>query len=190
MLIDDVTITVASGKGGTGAVAFNKNMMSFGPAGGSGGDGGNVYMEGVADLSALRQYRNRKEFYAENGEGGKRQFNDGHDGEHITLKVPVGTVIHNLDTGVDNEIVKIGEKILIAKGGHGGKGNYLFRSPDQHQPDAIQGRDAGRRIQIASGTQTHRRCRFYRFAQCRQNQFIERTDRRGRQSRQLSVHDP
>lgn len=138
MLIDDVTIKVASGKGGKGAVAFNKNMMSLGPAGGSGGNGGNVYIEGVIDLGALRKFRNQKEFYAENGHDGRGQFVDGHTGADIILKVPVGTVIHNLNTKNDVEIVKIGEQILIAKGGHGGKGNFHFRSPVNTSPRQFQ----------------------------------------------------
>lgn len=138
MLIDDVTIKVASGKGGKGAVAFNKNMMSLGPAGGSGGNGGNVYIEGVIDLGALRKFRNQKEFYAENGHDGRGQFVDGHAGADIILKVPTGTVIHNLNTKNDVEIVKIGEQILIAQGGHGGKGNFHFRSPINTSPKQFQ----------------------------------------------------
>ncbi|MBI3638307.1 GTPase ObgE [Candidatus Wolfebacteria bacterium] len=138
MLIDDVKIKIAGGDGGKGAVAFNKNMMSLGPVGGSGGNGGNVYAEGIADLSALRQFRFKKDFAAENGQDGKPQFNDGHDGKDIILKVPVGTVIHNLDTKADIEIIKIGEKVLIAKGGHGGKGNFHFRSSTNTSPKQFQ----------------------------------------------------
>ena len=57
MLVDDITIKIQAGKGGKGAVAFNKNMMSLGPAGGSGGRGGNIFVEGVVDISRLRQFR-------------------------------------------------------------------------------------------------------------------------------------
>jgi GTP-binding protein len=138
MLIDDVIIKIAGGDGGRGAVAFNKNMMSLGPVGGSGGNGGNVYAEGVVDLNALRQFRFKKDFSAENGQNGKPQFNDGHDGKNIFLKVPVGTVIHNLDTKADIEIIKIGEKVLIVKGGHGGKGNFHFRSSTNTSPKEFQ----------------------------------------------------
>jgi len=138
MLIDDVTITVTSGSGGRGAVAFNKNMMSLGPAGGSGGNGGSVHCEGVVDLSALRQFRFKKDLDADAGENGKPQFNDGKDGPDLILKVPVGTVIHNLETGKDTEITAIGERVLVAKGGHGGKGNFLFRSPRLTSPKRFQ----------------------------------------------------
>lgn len=139
MLIDDITIHVIAGHGGKGAVAFNKNMMALGPAGGSGGVGGSVYAEGVADIGALRNFRYKKDWRAEDGQNGKMQFNDGHAGENVVFKVPVGTVIHNLTTGEDREIVRIGERILLAKGGRGGKGNFHYRSstnttPKQSQP--------------------------------------------------------
>ncbi len=138
MLIDNVIIKTGGGDGGKGAVAFNKNMMSLGPVGGSGGNGGNVYVEGVADLSALRQFRFKKEFFAENGLDGRGQFCDGNIGEDIILKVPTGTIVKNLITKNEFEILKIGESVLIAKGGHGGKGNFLFRSPKNTSPVRFQ----------------------------------------------------
>jgi GTP-binding protein len=139
MLIDDVKIKVSAGHGGKGSVAFNKTLMNLGPAGGSGGLGGSVYIMGVSDLSALGQFRFKKEFAAEDGREGRGQFRDGYDAEDLVLKVPVGTIAHNLTTDVDFEISKVGEKILIAKGGKGGKGNFQFRtsrntSPKQFQP--------------------------------------------------------
>jgi len=139
MLIDDVNVRISAGHGGKGAVAFNKNLMSLGPAGGAGGLGGSVYAEGVSDLSALGQFRFKKEFPAEDGRDGRGQFRDGHDGKDLILKVPVGTIAHNLTTGVDVEVDHVGERVLLAKGGNGGKGNFLFRSsrntsPKQSQP--------------------------------------------------------
>src|SRR5580700_1906252 len=116
MLIDDVNVRISAGHGGKGAVAFNKNLMSLGPAGGSGGKGGSVWGLGVSDLSALGQFRFKKEFSAESGMDGRGQFRDGHDGKDLVLKLPVGTVAHNLTTGEDVSIEKIGEKVLLAKG--------------------------------------------------------------------------
>jgi len=138
MLIDDVTIRVRAGAGGRGAVAFQKVKMALGPTGGSGGHGGDVYIEGVSDLSALQAFRYKKEVAAENGREGRSQFRDGDRGEMLIIKVPVGTVIHNLDTSVDREILKIREKILIAKGGRGGKGNFLYRSSKNTSPKESQ----------------------------------------------------
>ena len=137
MLIDDVAIKVRAGDGGKGAVAFNKNLMSLGPAGGSGGNGGSIYFEGVSDLSSLNQFRYKKDIKAKDGENGRGQFNDGADGENLILKVPIGTVIHKAGAK-DQEILKIGEKVLIANGGHGGKGNFLFRSPKLTTPKRFQ----------------------------------------------------
>ncbi|MDP3052500.1 MAG: GTPase ObgE [bacterium] len=134
MLIDDVTIKVEAGNGGRGAVAFNKNMMSLGPVGGSGGRGGSIYFEGVSDLNALSQFRYKKNIKAIDGSNGQGQFRDGPDGSDIVLKVPVGTIIQKIETGKTEEVLKIGERIFIAKGGHGGKGNFKFRSPKNTTP--------------------------------------------------------
>lgn len=138
MLIDDITIKIKAGNGGRGSVAFNKNMMSLGPVGGDGGNGGSVYFEGVSDLSALSQFRHSKEFETENGENGRGQFMDGADGKDLTLKVPVGTVIHNLGTKDAQEIIKTHERILAAQGGRGGKGNFKFRSAINRSPKQFQ----------------------------------------------------
>ena len=149
MLIDSVKIKIAAGDGGKGAVAFNKNMMSLGPAGGSGGNGGSIFVEGVVDLSALKQFRNKKDFSAENGQDGRGQFVDGKTGEDIFLKVPVGTVVKNLTTNNEFEVLKIGERFLLAKGGHGGKGNFLFRSPKNTSPKRFQFGLDGEKFEIS-----------------------------------------
>jgi GTP-binding protein len=152
MLIDDVTIKVRAGAGGRGAVAFNKTKMSLGPTGASGGRGGSIYIEGISDLGALLQFRYKKEIAARNGEDGKAQLNDGKNGEEIVLKVPVGTVIHNLTTGEDLEIISIGQRLPIVSGGHGGKGNYHFRSSTNTTPTEFQaglpGQEAELRLEL------------------------------------------
>jgi GTP-binding protein len=148
MFIDEVSIAIGGGHGGKGAVAFDKNKMALGPAGGSGGKGGSVYAEGVADIGALRQFRFQKEFLAENGEPGRGQFRDGHTGKDILLKVPVGTVVHNLTTGKDIEITNIGERIMLAAGGIGGKGNFQFRSPRNTSPEQFQSGRPGERFDV------------------------------------------
>jgi len=139
MITDDVKITVIAGHGGKGAVAFQRTKQSLGPTGGNGGNGGSVTLKGVSDLTALNQFRNKKELVAENGRNGRSQFRDGHVGENLVINVPVGTVIHNLDTADIQEIVKVDESVVVALGGRGGKGNFLFRSsrnttPEQFQP--------------------------------------------------------
>ncbi len=134
MVTDDVKIRISAGHGGKGAVAFNSNLKSLGPTGAKGGRGGDVYAEGIADLSALNQFRYKKEFSAENGEDGGRQFRDGHAGHDLVFRLPVGTVIHNLTNGTELAIEKIGERVLLAKGGPGGRGNFHFRSSRNTTP--------------------------------------------------------
>ncbi len=138
MLIDDIKIKVKAGRGGDGSVAFNSVKMSLGPTGADGGNGGNIYLEGVSDLGALRCFRYKKEVAAKNGERGRVQFNDGKDGEDIILKVPIGTVVHDLPAGKDFEIISIGQRLLVAKGGRGGKGNFKFRSSINTSPTEFQ----------------------------------------------------
>ncbi|MCX6723224.1 MAG: GTPase ObgE, partial [Candidatus Staskawiczbacteria bacterium] len=139
MIVDEIKINVTAGHGGKGMVAFRRIKFMKGPAGGNGGNGGNVFLEGVADLGALRKFRFKKDYQAPNGENGKSGLHDGAHAEDFTLHVPVGTVCHNLTTGEDIEITKMGQKELVAKGGKGGKGNWHFRSginisPRQSQP--------------------------------------------------------
>ena len=138
MLIDDITIKVIAGDGGRGKVAFNSNMMSRGPVGGRGGNGGSVYLEGNSSLNLLNNLRFKKEVKATNGQDGKSQFHDGSNGNDLILKVPVGTLIHNLDIDEEEEIIEIGQRVLAAKGGHGGKGNFLFRGPRNTSPRQSQ----------------------------------------------------
>lgn len=138
MLIDDVKIKVRAGHGGKGMVTFSKLPGFLGPTGGSGGNGGSIYFTGVSELDALKQFRFKKEIEAEKGENGKGQRLDGANAEDLFLKVPVGTVIHNLTNQEDLEVVKVGEPVLVAKGGKGGKGNYLFRSSTNTTPMQAQ----------------------------------------------------
>ena len=138
MLIDDVTIKIRAGNGGDGKVAFNRNMMSLGPVGGSGGDGGSVYFEGISDLDALSQFRKKKDLAADDGGNGLGQFVDGPKGNDLILKVPVGTVIYNLSTQSDQEIVSPGHRICVATGGRGGRGNFHFRGPTNTTPKEFE----------------------------------------------------
>lgn len=138
MLIDDVTIDVKAGDGGDGASTFNKNMNELGPTGTSGGHGGSVWCTGVADIGALARWRNSKAAHAGDGEPGQGQYRDGKDGADLAFPVPVGTVVHNLDTGTDEEVTAIGQQVLIARGGKGGKGNFHYRSSTNTSPRKYQ----------------------------------------------------
>lgn len=148
MLIDDITIHVKSGKGGDGLVAFNKNPKALGPTGGSGGRGGSLYFECISNISALNRLRYKKVFEAENGKNGQRQLRNGASGEDLIIQVPIGTVIHNLTSGNDQEIVKLKERLLIAKGGRGGKGNFCFRGSKNTSPKQFQYGQSGKGFDI------------------------------------------
>lgn len=148
MLIDDIKIKISAGSGGKGAVAFNTNLKSLGPTGASGGKGGSVYGKGVSDISALQQFRFKKEFEAENGGNGRGQSRDGKDGTDLIFKLPTGTVIHNLTNGNKTEIQKIGERVLLAQGGIGGRGNFHFRSSRNTTPTQFQGGRPGEAFEL------------------------------------------
>src|SRR3989338_6369014 len=134
MLIDEITIQTNAGDGGSGAVAFNKVKLSRGPTGGDGGTGGSVYFEGTTDINALMSLSGRKEVDAEDGRDGRGQFLDGRRGEDLILPVPTGTTITNLETNYAQEITKVGERILAAGGGTGGRGNFKFSSSANTTP--------------------------------------------------------
>ncbi|MFA6097766.1 MAG: GTPase ObgE [Candidatus Paceibacterota bacterium] len=134
MIVDEIQIIIKGGKGGDGSVSFDTSKGGRGPSGARGGHGGSVYLEGVSDLTALNRFRYKKEFCSEDGENGRSKFRDGANGDDIVLKVPIGTIVHNLDTKKDFEIVKVGQKEIIAKGGRGGRGNWFFRSPTNTTP--------------------------------------------------------
>ncbi len=140
MFIDTAIIKVKAGRGGDGVVAFNGVKMMLGPTGGSGGNGGDIYLEAVADLGALRKYRRIKSFKADDGRPGRSSFRDGHRGKELTLVVPRGTFVKNLITNTWCELATVGQRLLVAKGGVGGRGNFHFRSPTNTTP---KGAEAG-----------------------------------------------
>jgi len=148
MIVDEIKITVAGGKGGDGMVTFSKVKMSQGPTGGSGGNGGNIFLEGVSDLGALRQFVFKKNVKAGDGQNGKSALNDGHNGKDLVLYVPVGTVCCNITKGRNFEITKIGQRELIAKGGDGGRGNFLFRSSTSTSPRKYEKGDDGETFEL------------------------------------------
>lgn len=138
MLIDDVTVTISGGKGGDGIVGFSKTRLTLGPTGGNGGPGGDVYLEGVNDISALQQFKFTKEFRGEDGGKGTTRLNDGPRGKDLILKIPVGTVVTNLATGESHEITKAGEQLMVAHGGYRGRGNFHFRASTNTSPQEFE----------------------------------------------------
>ncbi len=133
---DEATIYAESGKGGDGVIRWlrTKETARGGPAGGDGGRGGDVILVGVRDLAALSNYRYEKKFHAENGEAGKGELKHGSDGSDVLLKIPVGTLVHVVETGDEYEITKEDEQITLFRGGKGGLGNARFKGPTNQNP--------------------------------------------------------
>lgn len=137
MFIDYAEIEIRSGDGGDGAVTFRREKFvpKGGPSGGNGGFGGNVIIETHPNLSTLLDFRYKKKFFAKNGSPGGSSLKDGKTGDDIIIKVPVGTVIRDAET---NEILfdlpEANKKVIVAKGGKGGKGNSNFATPTNRTP--------------------------------------------------------
>ena len=152
MLIDEVTLEVSAGKGGDGVVRFTRTMMNEGPTGGNGGRGGNVVLLGVSDLGALRPFRSVKSVRAENGGNGEQNMRTGADGDDRIIRVPVGTVARDMERGKEYDIVFPGQKVLVARGGNGGFGNFHFRSSRNTTPDranpGLPGESATLRLEL------------------------------------------
>ena len=145
--VDYVTITVRSGRGGAGAVAFRREKYEpqGGPAGGDGGNGGSVIIEGDSNLYTLLDFRYNRHHFAENGETGAGNNRTGRSGQDIVLRVPLGTVARQRGTGeIIGEVCVQGERLILAEGGRGGKGNAFFKSPTNQTPRHAQPGEAGR----------------------------------------------
>ena len=127
MLIDDITLLVEAGSGGRGGVYFGKGQLSKSPAGGDGGKGADVYFEGVADINALAAYTGSSDVHADNGKDGGANFRDGRGADDRILKIPVGTVVINIETGETREVPRVGDRLVAALGGKGGQGNFTLR---------------------------------------------------------------
>lgn len=137
MLLDEVEITLKGGHGGPGRVSFNPGKRS-GPNGGNGGKGGDIYITVTSDLRALNQFSKTKLKEAENGEMGGNFQKTGNDGQDSEIKMPLGTELTDLQTGEKFELDSLEKRILIAKGGLGGRGNFSFKSSKNTTPRYAQ----------------------------------------------------
>jgi GTP-binding protein len=135
--IDEAKIHVKAGDGGNGVASFRreKYVPRGGPDGGDGGRGGSVYAVGDRNLNTLIDYRYARKFLAQRGENGRGGDCYGAGGNDIVLRVPVGTVILDLDSErILADLDRDGEKVLIARGGKGGLGNIHFKSSTNRTP--------------------------------------------------------
>ena len=151
MFIDEVEIEVIAGKGGDGCVSFRreKYIPKGGPNGGDGGRGGDVVVEATTNLSTLLDYRYRKKNKAEDGKPGGSNNKTGADGEDLVLKVPCGTLVYDADTGaLLGDLVAEGDRVVVARGGRGGKGNARFATPTRQAPTFAQPGKMGERRRV------------------------------------------
>jgi GTP-binding protein len=148
MLIDEVRIKIKGGDGGDGTVSFYNDAFrpKGGPDGGIGGDGGSVFFEAVSDISKLNQFRHTKIYSAERGEKGGKNNCTGKNGEDLIIQVPVGTLV-TYDNGTSVELTEIGQRVLMARGGSGGRGNFCFKCSTNQTP---QQRELGYKCQTKS----------------------------------------
>lgn len=136
-LVDEAEITVTAGNGGNGCIGFRREKFIplGGPDGGDGGAGGDVWLLADENLNTLVDFRHQTRFKAQRGENGMGRQMYGKAGEDTVITVPVGTVVHNVDTDeVIGDLTEHGQRLLVAKGGQGGLGNMHFKSSINRSP--------------------------------------------------------
>ena len=145
MFVERAEITVKAGNGGNGCCSFRREAFvpKGGPNGGDGGDGGDVIFVASTGELTLSDFVFNRHFSAENGGDGRSKDMHGRRGQNLVIKVPLGTIIRNKETGdVLADIDEAGAEVVIAKGGHGGRGNARFatpsnRAPREHEPGEV-----------------------------------------------------
>lgn len=138
MFVDIAEIYVKAGDGGNGIVSFRreKYVPAGGPDGGDGGNGGNVILQADKKLRTLADFRYKKHYKAERGEDGGQKKCTGKRGEDLIIKVPVGTIVKDKETGIIlADLIRDAQTEVVAKGGTGGKGNAHFATPTRQAPN-------------------------------------------------------
>jgi len=135
--VDEATIRVAAGNGGPGCVSFRREKFipRGGPDGGDGGDGGSVWLVATRALNTLADFRVNRRFAARSGEGGSGADCTGRGGESLEVPVPCGTQVYEADTGeLLGDLTTEGQRLRVAAGGEGGRGNTRFKSSVNRAP--------------------------------------------------------
>lgn len=138
--VDEATIRVQAGNGGHGCLSFRreKYVERGGPDGGDGGHGGSVYLVADPSMNTLADFRVARKFRAETGQGGAGRNKTGRSGEDLDVKIPCGTVVHDVDTGeLICDLTEPGQRQMVAEGGRGGLGNTRFKSSVNRAPRKI-----------------------------------------------------
>ena len=138
MFVDRARIFIKSGKGGNGAVSFRREpfVPEGGPDGGDGGKGGDVIFQADENLRTLMDFRYKRKYEAENGQDGMKKKRYGRNGQDLIIKVPVGTVVIDEESGlVMQDLTEHGQSFVAAKGGRGGKGNVKYTTSTRQAPN-------------------------------------------------------
>ena len=149
--IDTASIKLKAGKGGDGCISFRreKYVPKGGPNGGNGGNGASIYFIGDKGRHTLMDFRYKAVYKAEDGEKGKGSDMHGRAGEDLILPVPLGTIIRNAETGdIIADITVHGDKVLVARGGRGGRGNMCFATPEQRAPRYAEDGKEGEELEV------------------------------------------
>jgi GTPase len=155
VFVDEAKILVKAGDGGNGCVAFRreKYVPRGGPSGGDGGHGGSIYLEANPNDNTLLRYRYNREFKADRGRHGEGSNCTGHSGDDMILQVPVGTLAYDGQTGETlADLSTPGQRVLVAQGGRGGRGNQNFAKPWHQAPreheDGAPGEERHLRLEL------------------------------------------
>ncbi len=135
--VDEATISVLAGNGGHGSLSFRREKFieRGGPDGGDGGHGGSVYLVADKSLNTLADFRMTRKFKAVSGDGGSGRNKTGRSGDDLEINVPIGTVVHDVDTGeLICDLTEVGQRQKVAEGGRGGLGNTRFKSSVNRAP--------------------------------------------------------
>jgi GTPase len=152
MFIDSARITIKAGDGGRGCIAFRreKYVPRGGPSGGDGGNGGSIYFESSDQLNTLLQFRFRRHFKAGRGEHGLGSDCHGRRGDDLVITVPVGSILYlEGHRNPLHEFLKSGERVLIARGGRGGRGNARFATSTMQAPRIAEDGSPGEELQLS-----------------------------------------
>ncbi len=144
--IDKAKIFVQGGRGGNGCVAFRREKFvpKGGPAGGDGGKGGDVILEADRNVHTLLDFKYKRQYKAERGRHGEGSKKTGRSGKDLIIKVPVGTVVKDAETGeILGDLTEHGQRLVVAKGGRGGRGNAAFATPTRQAPDFAEPGEPG-----------------------------------------------
>lgn len=151
MLIDKALVEIIAGNGGDGAIAFRREACvdKGGPSGGDGGRGGSVIFVGDNNVNTLLEFKYKRKIKADDGENGKTKKCYGRKGDDVIVKVPLGTIVYDANSNfVIADISEIGQRVVVAKGGRGGRGNCHFASARYQVPEIAENGELGEKVMV------------------------------------------